>query len=193
MARPKAFDPDEALDEAVECFRRRGFAGTSLDHLTAAMGIGRQSLYATYGGKRALFLRALTRYADGVVMRYVHALAREAPPIEVIADVLHEVARFARTPRGADGCFMTNSAADRASRDPAVRAIVVDAYRRVEDAFAGALERARAEGTLPAGRDPRALARFLVTFIQGVRVVGATRPDADRLRADVAGALRCLD
>ena len=63
--RPRAFDVDEALDRALEVFWRQGYEGTALSDLTAAMGINRPSLYATFGNKEALFRKVLDRYADG--------------------------------------------------------------------------------------------------------------------------------
>lgn len=192
MPRPKAFDPDEALAQAIACFRRLGFAGASVGDLTAAMGIGRQSLYATYGDKRALFLHALAWYGNRIASRYVAGLDREGPPLRAIAAVLHEIARFAASAEGVDGCLITNSAADLGARDAEIRAVVVATYARIEEAFCRALQRAQRDGSLPPDRDPRALARFCVTFLQGLRVVGATRPDPTRLHADVEAALRCL-
>jgi TetR/AcrR family transcriptional repressor of nem operon len=192
MARPKAFSPDEALRRAIACFRRHGFAAASLEHLTAEMGIGRQSMYETYGDKRALFLRALRAYADDTVARFEKWLAGPEDPLGTIAAVLHEIARFAVSTEGVDGCLMTNSSADLGARDHDVREVLVAAYGHVEEAFTRALRRARREGALAADRDPRALARFLVTFIQGVRVIATTRPDPKRLHADVEAALRCL-
>ena len=64
MARPKAFDPTQALDAALATFWQRGYEKTSLDDLIAATGVGRQSLYDTFGDKRALYLRALDRYRE---------------------------------------------------------------------------------------------------------------------------------
>src|SRR6266702_582567 len=63
--RPRGFDVDEALDRALEVFWRQGYEGTALSDLTAAMGINRPSLYATFGNKEALFRKVLDRYADG--------------------------------------------------------------------------------------------------------------------------------
>src|SRR6266496_3127605 len=128
MPRPKTFNPDEALTKAIACFRRHGFAAASLDHLTAEMGIGRQSLYGTYGDKHALFLRGLRTYADSTAARFETWLAAAGDPVATIAAVLHEIARFAVSPEGVDGCFMTNSAADLGARDTDVRAILIAAY-----------------------------------------------------------------
>ena len=70
--RPRAFDPDRALDRALEVFWRKGYEGASLSDLTSAMRINRPSLYAAFGDKQTLFRRALDRYAEGPAS---HALA----------------------------------------------------------------------------------------------------------------------
>ena len=61
--RPRNFDADTALDRALEVFWRHGFQGASLSELTEAMGLNKPSLYATFGDKESLYLKALDRYA----------------------------------------------------------------------------------------------------------------------------------
>ena len=66
MTRPKAFDRDRALTRALELFQAKGYEATSIQDLVLAMGIGRQSLYDTFGDKEALYREALLRYvAEG--------------------------------------------------------------------------------------------------------------------------------
>src|SRR5256714_15013561 len=72
--RPRGFDLHEALDRALEVFWRQGYEGTALSDLTAAMGINRPSLYATFGNKEALFRKVLDRYADGPAAYAARAL-----------------------------------------------------------------------------------------------------------------------
>ena len=64
QGRPRAFDIDEALEQALQVFWRKGYLGTSLTDLTEAMGINRPSLYATFGNKEALFRKVLDRYSE---------------------------------------------------------------------------------------------------------------------------------
>ncbi len=193
MPRPKQFDPADALATATRCFWRRGYNGASVEVLTGDMGIGRASLYATYGGKSALFLAALGRYADAMVERFTSRLDPTPDPIGTIRALLREVARVSAEPGGRDGCFMTNSAAELAGHDAAVRALLAERYRRIEDAFARALARAQRSGDLAKGRSPRPLARFLVTTVQGLQLMGKVRPEARALRDVADSALRCLE
>src|SRR5437899_12857916 len=62
MARPKAFDPGEAMKEAMEAFWERGYHGTSVNDLLAEMKLNRGSMYDTFGDKKTLFLATLAEY-----------------------------------------------------------------------------------------------------------------------------------
>lgn len=75
MARNKAFDEHEVLEQAIKVFADRGFSGASTDTLLKAMGISRQSLYDTFGDKRQLYLRALSRYTDDSVSNIIRSMA----------------------------------------------------------------------------------------------------------------------
>lgn len=49
IARSKAFDPEEALERALDLFWRQGYEATSVAHLVGRLGISRASLYDTFG------------------------------------------------------------------------------------------------------------------------------------------------
>jgi TetR/AcrR family transcriptional regulator, transcriptional repressor for nem operon len=82
MPRAKVFDPDEALQKAMQIFWEHGYGATSVDTLVQGMGINRFSLYSTFGGKHQLFVAALERYRDTIVADLVgeleHAVGRRA-------------------------------------------------------------------------------------------------------------------
>ncbi len=61
MARAKEFDLERALHRAISAFSQKGFAATSTEELMSAMQLGRQSMYDTFGDKRALFLTSIRR------------------------------------------------------------------------------------------------------------------------------------
>ncbi len=98
MARPKQFDPDEALDAAVAVFREHGYAGSSAEMLTASMGIGKQSLYSTYGGKWPLYCAALKRYAEQETRQHIQALKGGRTALEGLDRLLKRVVAEAHLP-----------------------------------------------------------------------------------------------
>lgn len=178
MPRAKAFDPDVALERAVELFWRQGYEGTSMAQLLAFMGISRQSLYDTYGNKHALFLSAVDRYRANLVVNFSAVTsAHESPLAGLRAWVGHVLSEVVEHPDHR-ACFMANSALELGQRDPELRERVNEHLRNVEDGLTDLLERAQACGELDEGRDARALGRFLTNALHGLGVLsrgGASR------------------
>jgi len=152
--RPRAFDADEALDRALEVFWRQGYEGTAVADLTAAMGINRPSLYATFGNKEALFRKALDRYADGPAAFAARAL--ELPRAKDVAEALVygaiELTTGPDTPRG---CINVRTAqACGPDAEPARHEAIT--HRAADHAaLRRRLRRAQAEGRPAARRRPR--------------------------------------
>lgn len=192
MARPKQFEPHEALASALQCFKRHGYAAASISTLTQAMGIGRASIYATYGDKRSLYLAALADYADSTVGYVNQRLERAESPLEGIRSLLRDVGHMAGSHEFRHGCLLVNSTAELAATDDEVRSFVTRSFERLERAFHGALCRAIECGELDAAKRPRPLARFLVAQMQCLRIVGKTSSDAEVLEDIVETALTCI-
>src|SRR5205823_11141215 len=92
--RPRAFDPDAALDRAMHVFWAKGYEGASLSDLTRSMRINRPSLYAAFGNKEQLFRKVLDRYVDGPLAYFGKALA--APKVrDAIEQIFFGAARMA--------------------------------------------------------------------------------------------------
>lgn len=193
MARPREFDSDDVLEHAMQAFWAKGYRATSLDDLCKATGLSRSSLYAAFGGKRALLHRSLDRYEEQGAVRISAALTRPGPVREAIAGFVNDlIDRIVEGP-GRRGCFIGNCAAELARNDKATAARVRRSLTRVEGLFREALLRAQAAGELSPSADAGALARFLVSGIQGLRLVGKANPDRDTLKGIAAVMLRCLD
>ncbi|AEW93100.1 MULTISPECIES: TetR/AcrR family transcriptional regulator [Streptomycetaceae] len=193
MARTKEFDPDAALDAALELFWRRGYEATSMADLVEHLGIARASVYGTFGSKRELYLKALDRYQESTAEGTLAALSEPGPALPAVRRLVE--AFGAQTLQDAErrGCFVTNTAVELAGSDAEAARRVERSWDGLESAIAGALTRARAQGELAAGQNPTALARFLVVLLQGLRVMGRARPEPERVRDAVRAALAVLD
>lgn len=193
MARPREFDSEVALERAMHAFWAKGYKATSLDDLCSATGLSRSSLYAAFGGKRALLHRSLARYEEQGIARIRTALAKPLPVREAIAVFVGELIDRIVAGPGRRGCFIGNCAAELAGQDRATAVRVKQSLGRIEAVFRDALARAQARGEIAAGADVESLARFLVSGIQGLRLVGKANPDRAALADIAAVMLRCLD
>lgn len=88
MARTKEFDPDAALQSALELFWRRGYEATSMADLVEHLGIGRASIYATFGNKHELYLKALDRYGESRDPALLDALSKPGPALPAVRAVV---------------------------------------------------------------------------------------------------------
>ncbi len=192
MARPREFDLDTALDKAMQVFWAKGYEATSLDDLCEATSLGRSSLYAAFGDKRALLLQSLDRYIDRGATRVIKALA-DVPVRKGIANLLRAHIDEIVAGPGSRGCFVGNCTAELARHDPEVLARVSAVLERNEATFRAALSRAKASGELSARTDAKATARFLVSNLQGLLLVGKTNPDRAVLNDIAKVILHCLD
>ncbi|MDL4775113.1 TetR/AcrR family transcriptional regulator [Actinomadura xylanilytica] len=192
MARTKEFDPDAVLQRALELFWERGYEATSMADLVAHLGIARASLYATYGGKHELYLKALGCYLGRTDPMIIDALSQPGPALPAVRSLIERFAdQSAGDPRNL-GCMVVNAAVELAARDPEAARLVESSWNTLETALTSALIRARAQGELAPDKDPRRLARFLLVLFQGIRVLGRTPGESARLRDATAEALALL-
>lgn len=181
--RPRAFNPDEALDRALDVFWRKGYEGATLPDLTEAMGINRPSLYAAFGNKEELFRKAMDRYAEGPAAFVRRAL--EQPTARKVAESLLfgeiELLCDPKTPRG---CFAVQAALACGDEGECVREELCARRKSLELTIRRRFQKAKREGDLPANSDPGALAGFLAAVTHGLAVQaagGATRKELMRV------------
>lgn len=187
MARPREFDADDALERATRLFWTKGYEHTSLDELCAATGLGRSSLYAAFGDKRSLYLRALARYEERSVARIETAFEGKGLRQGLAAFLAGLIDDIVAGP-GRSGCFIGNCAAELARLDATAAARVRRSLERIEAAFKTVLAR-----ELPQGRDVEATARFLTAGIQGLRLVGKANPQRAALEDIARVMLNCVE
>ncbi|MEN3362414.1 MAG: TetR/AcrR family transcriptional regulator, transcriptional repressor for nem operon [Mycobacteriales bacterium] len=192
MGRAKEFDPEVALRDALRLFWERGYEATSMADIVERLGVARASIYATFGGKRQLYLTALDRYGELSDPAVLAGLSQPGPAVPAVRALVTRYAAEAAGDEGRRGCFIVNTAVELAPHDAAAARRVQASWDRLETALTGALIRARAQGELAEGRDPRALARCLLVFLQGLRVMGKAATEPDRLRDAADQALMLL-
>ena len=147
--RPRSYDPDAVLDCAAQVFWANGFAGTSLDELSAAMGMGRPSIYNAFGDKETLFLRALERFRDTIGSAPLRALNAGPAIQEALPAFFREIVDYTTADESRLGCLLGSVAV--VTDVPSVRAFLAknlaDLEAEIADHFSAAVER----GELPPG------------------------------------------
>ena len=144
--RPKSFDTDEVLDRAMEVFRARGYEATCMPTLLEHMGIGRQSLYDTFGDKEHLFKAALKRYLDKFYLKLMEILDRPGSKLDNIENLLRYMSP--NYDQGKTSCLAVNASAEFGSEDPEIADFLKRHYDRMAIALENALESARQAGEL---------------------------------------------
>lgn len=191
MGRPREFDERAALDAAMRVFWEKGYEGTSLDDLTAAMGINRSSLYSTFGDKETLFGRVMAHYGQGQ-MRYVHEALELAEPRAVITALLLRTVEFLSDPGHPNGCLSLQGGLACGTGVESVRKAMIQWRTGVLVALQKRLQRAKHEGDLPGDVDPKDLARYVVVLLNGLAVQAANGATRAEMKRAVELALRTL-
>ncbi len=177
----KSFDTDDVLGKAMAAFWARGYEATSMHDLVDCMGIGRGSLYAAFGDKRRLFLRALAHYDDRHRRRWTERLSACASPRQAILAAFDEV--IAATLDGSrDGCLLINTALEMSPHDDEIAAMVGTALEEMEEFFRDMIERGQTAGEIAASVDAPDTARGLLALLAGLRVLSRARPNEALMR-----------
>ncbi len=180
--RPRQYDPEAALDSAMQLFWATGFAETSLDDLGVAMGMNRPSIYAAFGDKADLFAKALQRYEDAGHAGLQQALDVDRP----IADTLRltfiamaeQFGLGAPSPRG---CLLFTVGATEAAKLPGLESFLANAMLILEQTFKARFERAFSDGDLRSAKEPADLARLASSLVHSL----ATRVRAGESRQSI--------
>jgi TetR/AcrR family transcriptional regulator, transcriptional repressor for nem operon len=192
VARTKEFDPDAVLASALELFWTRGYEATSMADLVEHLGIGKASIYATFGSKHDLYLRALDRYVETKGPTELSALSQPGPVLPAVRALVQRYAEEAARDDSRRGCFVVNAATERLPDDAGTARLVEASWDGLETALNSALIRAQAQGELSPDRDPRAVARFVLVVLQGLRVLGKGQGGPGRLQDGAREALNLL-
>lgn len=171
MARPREFNEIDVRQAVLGAFWRKGYAETSLSDLEAETGLGRRSLYNTFGDKHELFVRALQDFRSVAVRRNLAPLDDASSGVAGIDAVLAGLVDIAGTPEGRNGCLICNTARESVADEEGVRAEVDGYFGDIERRFADALGVSQARGDIPKCDDVNSLAQFFLGVLVSICVL----------------------
>ncbi|MDO8980214.1 MAG: TetR/AcrR family transcriptional regulator [Afipia sp.] len=188
--RPRAFEPDVALAKAMDTFRDGGFAATSLDDLSEAMGINRPSLYGTFGDKRELFLKAYERYRAEMAATFAHAF----DPALTLRQMLEQIYATALDvylagENGPRGCFTVMTATSEAMADPEIRPLVQKALGSTQRTLARRFQVAVEAGELPPTANVQILSQIAASTVEALAIRSRARLPRTELEAIAKGTI----
>ncbi|MDX3968546.1 MAG: TetR/AcrR family transcriptional regulator [Bradyrhizobium sp.] len=192
MGRPREFDAEMALDQAMEVFWRHGYEGATIAQLTEAMGINPPSLYACFGNKEGLLKAALDRYTKlrNIWMEEVVA----APTARAVAErMLMGIAEKQTDPANPPGCLLVQGGIACGSGSENVPFELATRRAQNEDQLRDRFIRAKAEGDLKPTSDPAALARYVSAVSVGMGVMASSGADREALRQVASVAVQAVE
>jgi TetR/AcrR family transcriptional regulator, copper-responsive repressor len=183
--RPRAYDPDAALERAFEVFWKKGYNATSLEDLAEATGMNRPSLYAAFGDKHTLYLKALDYYGRLSAAQTGDAFTANIPLREALLRAYDAALTIYFSGKGRPrGCFSVGTATTEAAEDPEIRAALVRGVRRLDKSFETRMRIAAEKGELSAGADPSALAALASGIVHTIAIrarAGVPRAELEEL------------
>jgi TetR/AcrR family transcriptional regulator, transcriptional repressor for nem operon len=192
MAGKKAFLPEQALKKAMDLFWERGYEQSSVEDLVEYTGLGRGSLYDTFGDKHSLYLAALDQYCGRARENLATFRNQSGSLQEILESLFQSYIDHLTDDPARRGCFLVNASIELAPHDPEVFGRVQSAYDNIEETFYYLLIKAQGAGELAWTCDPHQIARFLLGTLISIRVLARNRADRAMLQDIVKTALLVL-
>ncbi len=188
----KSFDEARAVEQAMQVFWEKGYESASIADLIERTGVNRGSLYNAFGGKRALFVKALLKYDQENRRTLLAELEALDDPTRAISQFFeHVVAETVADPYQ-KGCFVINTAAECAQHDVETRKIVTQGLRETEGFFRRCIEVAQARGDVANDINAADVAKGLFALLVSIRVLGRGTVDEASLRTIAQQADRMI-
>ncbi|WP_223654142.1 TetR/AcrR family transcriptional regulator [Hymenobacter psoromatis] len=193
MARPRAFDEAVALQKALDTFWHRGYSATSMEDLVAGTGLNRASLYATFGDKHQLFMRALRQYQQQAYQNLTALTADpDVPALDHVRQILALTAGLCFADEQQKGCFMVNTITELVPYDAEAHAVASQYQQFFETLLTTILSRGQQRGEVRPTAPPQAQARLLLSVLNGLRVLSKANSDPQLLQDVLNTALLAL-
>ncbi|WNV08358.1 TetR/AcrR family transcriptional regulator [Tardiphaga sp. 709] len=190
--RPRAYEPDVAIGQALALFRKGGYAATSLDDLSEVTGMNRPSLYGAFGDKRALYIKSYQRYRDDYTVRVIEIFKADIDIRERLRRFFDAALDIYLTGEEPRGCFTVMTVASDAIADPDIRELVYRGFADVDDAFGWCFRTALTRGEMPDTVDVAALSQMASAILFSLSIRARAGVLRTELNAIVKGAIALL-
>ncbi|WP_417819683.1 TetR/AcrR family transcriptional regulator [Terasakiella sp.] len=193
MARPRSFDKETVLTQVMTLFWEKGYGATSMMDIQNATGLKPGSLYDCFGDKHQLFLDAIEYYRNTVVRERLDKLASPGPARPRLEEFFNDLIEFSLGEGRKLGCLMSNSAVEMSQVDPQIKGLVQDNLVEIAQAFCDVVQDGQTSGEFKTNEAPEDIARFLVSTVQGLRVLAKSSTSKETLTTTTRLALKILD
>lgn len=181
IGRPRQFDENESLDQAMLQFWQHGYASTSMNDLMNCTGMSKSSIYSSFGNKSALFNKCLSRFKNNLIADFDQQLSTTESGLQFIQDLLEKIISEADKPKR-KGCLLVNTANELAGQDQQLAELVNCGFIEIRDFFNRALIKAKQMNELSIETDTELLADFILSGVLGLRTLVKSGADRQRLQ-----------
>jgi TetR/AcrR family transcriptional repressor of nem operon len=191
MVRPREFETQTAVDQALGVFQRKGYKGSSLHDLISAMNISKSSFYETFGSKHELFLTTLARFHETrAVYCFIDPMSN-IPAKSIIIDIFKGVIESVKEGKG--GCIFGSCAIEFSDTDPELTIQISNGIKRLEQLFYQILIHGQKNKEISDKHNIRASAQLLTTTFYGLQVMANTSLHKDELDRIVLQSVAMLE
>lgn len=179
------FDKQQALEEAMYVFWKKGFVGASLTDLTTAMSINKPSLYASFGNKEALFVSATEHYLKEHASSHISLLNQQDLSLnERLSDYLNSVLTMFCDPSKPGGCFVSVAANELAAESLPSKASksIKDASVFTETYLITFFKDEKDKGNLNTKTEANELALMCLTFLHGLAAMARSGKSKEQIQ-----------
>lgn len=187
MPKSITFDRDLVIQHVMELFWKKGYNGTSMQDLVDVTGLNRSSFYNTFGDKFSLFEEALKYYQQQQDQVLSESFSEAKSPKKAIQALFMGISDDIRS-GNQKGCMLTSCTSEM-SHDPVVKDFLVDNMDRVVASFAALIRQAQEKGEISTAKDPKTLALFLFSNLQGLRLTSMLEPNLEAVTEEILNIL----
>ncbi len=188
MPKNVLFDRNEVLRNVTDLFWRKGYNGTSMQDLVDTTGLNRSSIYNTFGDKFQLFEESLKHYQSSQNDRLRETFSEAKSPKEAIVALFYGISDDIKA-GDQKGCMLTSCTSELSAEEPLIKDFLVENKERVVASFAALIEGAQQLGEISAHKDPKTLALYLFSSLQGLRVTSMLEPDLEGVTEEILSIL----